>query len=84
MRFALYLLYHLDALLFAELETHFFQFEFLNLARTGKWELVDEEDVLGNLVAGNLAAAEQLHIFGSHLGTFLENDEGTNRLAVFL
>lgn len=32
MRFALYLLYHLDALLFAELETHFFQFEFLNLS----------------------------------------------------
>ena len=54
----------LNALFFAKFETHFLELELLDLAAAGKGELVDEENVLGNLVAGNLSAAELLHVFG--------------------
>ena len=53
-----------DALLAAELEAHLLQLELLYFAATREGELVDEEHVLGNLVAGNLAATELLHVFG--------------------
>ena len=68
----------------AELEAHLLEFELLDFARASQRELVDEEDVLRNLVTGNLATAEQLDILGGHLDSLLKDDEGTYGLTVFL
>ena len=74
---------HFDALFLAELEAHLLELELLDFARASQRELVDEEDVLRNLVTGNLAATELLHILWLHLCTLFENDEGTDGLTVF-
>ena len=44
-----------------KLQAEVFQFIFLNLAAAGHREFLDEEDVLRNLVTGDLAFAEFAH-----------------------
>ena len=78
------LLYYLIAELLTEVEAHFLEFELLDLTRAGEGELVDEEDIFGDFVAGNLATTELLYILGLHLHTLLEDNEGTHSLTVFL
>ena len=75
---------HLNSLLLAELQAQFLQLELLNLATSRQWEFVNEEHVLGCLVAGYLSLAEVLHVLGFHLHAFLEDNEGTHLFAVFL
>ena len=69
---------------FTELQTHLLELELLNLTRASQGELVDEEHIFGNLITGNLAATEELHVFGSHLRSLFENNEGSYGLAIFL
>ena len=69
---------------FAELEAEFLEFELLDFAGAGEGEAIHEEDVFGNLVAGNLATAELADVLGGHLSSLVEDDEGTDFLTVFL
>ena len=48
----------MDTLFFAEFESEILEFELLNLTAACHGEFLDEEDVAGDFVAGNLACAE--------------------------
>ena len=60
---------------FTELQRHLPQAE-LESCRCRSWEVIDEKDVTGNLVLGDLPLAVVAHILCCKAETLLLNDEG--------
>ena len=75
---------HMNPLLLAKFETEILEFELLNLTAACHGEFLDEEDVAGDFVAGNLTCAEVAHVKVVHLHAFVKNDEGAHFFAVAL
>lgn len=65
------------------LDRHFPHFEFLNLAGGGHRVPVNEFNVFGDFVVGNLVAAEVTDLFFSHVHPFFEDDGGHDLFSVF-
>ena len=63
--------------------TEILQLELLDLAAAGHREGIDDEDILRDLVACDLATAEVLDLILGEVGTLVADDEGANLLAVF-
>lgn len=77
-------LYNFDTLFGTEFQTQVFQFEFLDFAAARHWELLDEEDVFGNFVAGDFPLTELPDIELVHGVPFVQDDEGPYGFSVFL
>lgn len=72
-----------DALLLKELQAEILQLELLDFAAAGHREGIDDEDILRDLVACDLATAEVLDLILGEVGTLVADNEGANLLAVF-
>lgn len=77
-------LYNLDASFGTEFYAQFFQLEFLDLSASCHRELLDEEDVFGNFVAGDFPLAELPDIELVHGVSLVQDDEGPYGFSVFL
>lgn len=77
------MLNHFNALLPAKLQTQVLQLELLNLSASRHRKFLHEENIFRNLVAGNLSLTELTDIVFVHRISFVQDDEGSHRLAVF-